>query len=118
MRESDNKTGFTRVDHVTFDLIMPVLTTNAQAVFMRIYRQTVGWSGKDDDQISNADFRRVIGISENTIRDALNELEALALIFTKGERTERRSYSIHWHTLDIFHTEWQTSRNKADDLFA
>ncbi len=105
MRQSDNKTGYTQVDHVTFDVILPMLSTAAQAVFLRIYRQTVGW-GKPYDEIANSQFRSLTGIKAvNTIRVALQELMDLHLIVSLGSRTERRSYGINWDTISGFAKE-------------
>ncbi len=116
MRESDDKKGFTRVDHVTFDLVLPCLTVNAQAVFLRIYRQTVGWNDKASDKIANSQFRKFIGISENTVRDAVKELSRIELVIVMGEATETRSYAIDWETVDLFHREWQARKDELEKL--
>lgn len=102
MRESVNKNGYTRVDHVTFDLILPMLSTAAQSVFLRIYRQTVGWD-KSFDQIAFSQFRTKTGIKQDkTIRGAIKELEDMELIMVVGERTQKRSYGINWDTLSSY----------------
>ncbi len=99
MRESRNKNGFTKVDHVTYDVILPLLSTAAQSVFLRIYRQTAGW-GKPFDWISFSQFRETTGIKQDkTIRAAIQELEDLELIIVVGERTQKRSYGVNLDTL-------------------
>ena len=102
MRQSGNKNGYTKVDHVTFDLILPMLSTAAQSVLLRIYRQTVGWN-KPFDQIAFSQFRDKTGIKQDkTIRAAIEELGELDLIITTGERTQKRSYGINWDTLSKY----------------
>jgi len=96
--ESKRKIGFTKVTHVTCDLILPLLSTAAQSVFLAIYRQTAGWN-KPFDEISNSQFRNFTGISENTVRSAIEELDDLKSIIILGERTKKRSYAINWETL-------------------
>lgn len=116
MRESENKTGYTRVDHVVFDLVLPVLSTNAQAVFLRIYRQTVGWD-TPYDKIANSRFRKYTGIkSETTIRAAITELESLCLIEVEGEIKEIKEYGINWLTLEIFGIEGAKAAAEAEAL--
>jgi hypothetical protein len=80
VQESDNKNGYTPVDHLSYDVILPMLSLPAQAIYMRIYRQTLGWH-KQGDNISNSEFRRTTGIAENkTIRRAVRELAKYNLI--------------------------------------
>lgn len=77
---SDNLFGYTPVDHVIIDVIMPLLTLSAQAIYLRIYRQTVGWH-KNNDYISNSEFRKSTGIAEDkTVRNAIRELAMSNLI--------------------------------------
>jgi phage replication O-like protein O len=80
LNESDNKKGYTVVDHISYDVILPLLSLSAQAVYMRIYRQTIGWHKQGDD-ISNSQFRRTTGISsDTTVRSAIKELAKYNLI--------------------------------------
>lgn len=100
VRKSGNKNGFTQVDHVTFDLVLPLLSTSAQSVFLRIYRQTYGWR-KLTDRISNNQFKSFCRIkSHETIGNAVEELVGLDVITVSGEGTQIKEYGIKWSTLD------------------
>lgn len=100
MRESVNKNGYTRVDHVTFDLILPMLSTAAQSVFLRIYRQTWGWN-KQTDKIALSQFKKWCAIKRHeTINKALEELKDLKLITVKGKGTEIKKFGINWAGMD------------------
>lgn len=102
MNQSENKNGFTKVDHITFDVILPLLSTSAQSVFMRIYRQTVGWQ-KPFDWIAISQFREMTGIKQDkTVRAAIDELKDMKLIIVMGERTQKRSYGVNWDTLSQY----------------
>ena len=118
MRESLNKAGHTAVDHVVFDLVLGVLSTPAQAVFLRIYRQTVGWH-KPFDEIANSQFRKYTGIkSQTTVRSAISELDKLNLIIILGEGTQKRSYGINWDTIEKYMDEGEDKRDEEQgDLF-
>ncbi len=101
MRESDDKSGFTQVDNVTLDLILPTLSPAAQLVFLRIFRQTVGWwdkqagAPKTSDKISLSQFRKYTGYKENkTIIEAIGELKKRKLVKVKGTGTKIREYSV------------------------
>lgn len=105
MRQSENKNGFTKVDHVTYDVILPLLSTTAQSIFLRIYRQTVGWN-KPFDWIAYSQFRERTGIKQDkTVRKAIEELEAKELIIVMGERTQKRAYGVNWDTLSRYAME-------------
>lgn len=94
MRKSGNKNGFTRVDHVTFDVILPTLSMAAQLVFLRIYRQTAGWN-KPYDRISTSQFMAMTGIkSKMTIFKAIQELSDRDLIVVNGEERKAKEYGI------------------------
>jgi hypothetical protein len=95
VRESDNKDGFTMVDNFSLDVILPMLSTAAQSIFLRIYRQTVGWT-KLTDKISNGQFGKACHIKNHeTVQTAVGELEALDLIIVKGHRTQIKEYAIN-----------------------
>ena len=99
MNESTNKSGFTKIEHFTFDVILPMLTPSAQSVFLRIYRQTVGW-GKQTDTISNSQFSKYCHIKDNqTIKKAVMELQDLELITVHGAVTAIKEYGVNWETL-------------------
>lgn len=100
MRQSGNKNGFTKVDHVTFDVILPMLSTAAQSVFLRIYRQTVGWN-KQMDKIANSQFKKWCGIkSHETIQFAIDELVELDLISVEGKGTQVKTFGLKWAAMD------------------
>lgn len=104
MNESTNKNGFTQVDHTTFDVILPMLSTSAQCILLRIYRQTAGWH-KPFDKIAYSKFKSWTGIKqEKTIRKAINDLKELELIIVLGEerRSKNRSYGINWDTIAAY----------------
>lgn len=89
MRKSKKKIGFTKVDHITYDVILPQLSPVAQLVLLRVYRQTIGW-GNWFDRIALSQFRLATGIKKNdTIMNAIAELEAISLKMTddKAEAT-------------------------------
>ncbi len=80
MRESKKKIGFTKIDHISYDVVLPLLSLSAQSVYLRIYRQTLGWH-KQGDFISNAQFRKKTGIkSDKTVRESVSELAKSNLI--------------------------------------
>lgn len=94
MYTSLDKRGYTQVDHTTFDLILPTLSPSAQLVFLRIYRQTVGWK-KPIDKISLSQFRKMTGYKDNkTIISGIDELEERNLIIVVREDTKTNSYSL------------------------
>lgn len=102
MRKSSNKTGFTQVDHVTFDVIIPMLSTVAQSIFLRIYRQTRGW-GKETDKISGSQFQKFCNIgSRNTVQWAIDELVDLDLIIVEGKETQVKEFGINWEAVDRY----------------
>jgi len=102
MRWSDNKTGFIDVPNVVVDVIFPLLSANAQSVYFRIYRQTVGW-GEELDEMTYADFRKMTGLqSKNTIKAAIKELDELDLIYVIEEKYNERSYGINHDTLEYY----------------
>ena len=105
MRNSEKKYGFTKVDHLTFDVILPTLSPIAQLVLLRVYRQTVGW-GKMFDKISLSQFRKCTGVKWNqTIRSAIQELaeaecEGKKLLVVVGESTEIPDYGLPYYMLE------------------
>ncbi len=114
MRSSDNKNGFTMVDHLTFDVIIPQLSTTAQSVFMRIYRQTLGWK-KPRDSISNSQFRKWCKIKNHeTIKTAVEELEELGLVTVTGNATQIKEYGISYETMERYRTAHLDGR--LDDI--
>lgn len=105
MRSSLNKKGFTQVDHITFDLILPTLSLAAQSILLRIYRQTAGWK-KRRDAISASQFRDMTGIyHRDTIRRAITELEDRKLIKVIRDGTKTREFEIDWDTLMSYFDE-------------
>lgn len=85
MRQSGNKNGFTKVDHLTYDLILPCLSPVAQLVLLAIYRQTIGWK-KMFDAIALSAFRSRTGIKrDETIRSAIEELQKKSLNVSSAE---------------------------------
>ena len=107
MRSSGNKNGYTPVDHVVFDLILPLLSTSAQSIFLRIYRQTFGWN-KQTDKIALSQFKQWCGIKRHeTIEKALEDLKAVEymgkefrLITMKGKGTSIKEFGINWGGVD------------------
>ena len=96
MQTSNNKTGFTMVDHITFDCVLPTLSAAAQLVLLRIYRQTVGWK-KEWDRISLSQFRKLTGYKDKgAIVRAISELEGRNLISVERKGTKTNNYSLHW----------------------
>lgn len=94
MRESGNKNGFTQVDHISFDIVIPLLSLSAQSVYLRIYRQTMGWH-KQGDYIANSQFRKKTGIkSDKTIRESVRELAKSNLVIVDAVNgiSELRKY--------------------------
>lgn len=99
MQISQNKSGFTMIDHITLDCVLPTLSASAQLVLIRIYRQTVGWK-KEWDRISLSQFRKFTGYKDNgTIAEAISELETRKLIIVEREGTKTNSYSICWKSI-------------------
>lgn len=107
MRVSGNKNGYTPINHVVFDLILPLLSTSAQSVFLRIYRQTIGWN-KQTDKIALSQFKKWCGIKRHeTIKKALEDLQALefmdkefCLITVKGKGTSIKEFGVNWSGVD------------------
>lgn len=99
MRQSKSKNGFTRIDHVTFDLVIPTLSTAAQSVFLRIYRQTAGWR-KTTDKISNGHFQEKCNIKNHeTVSIAIDELKGKNLITVSGTATQIKEFGINYDEL-------------------
>ncbi len=99
MRRTKAKIGFTKVDHVTSDIVLPLLTTAAQSIFLRIYRQTIGWN-KKTDRNSNSQLKERCHIKHSyTIREVIMELKELDLISVKGRATQVKTFSIKLDTL-------------------
>jgi hypothetical protein len=107
VRTSGNKNGFTKIDHVTYDVILPLLSTSAQSIFLRIYRQTFGWN-KQADKISHGQFKTWCKIKRHeTINKAIAELEAVeyleetfCLITVEGKGTQIKEYGLNWAGID------------------
>lgn len=78
--------GFLRLDNVIVDRILPVLTPIAQTIYIRIFRQTLGYRNKKQEQkewdtIAHSQFKKWCHIKAvNTIKTAINRLEELNLI--------------------------------------
>lgn len=101
MRESGNKNGYTQVDHVTFDLVLPMLSTTAQSVFLRIYRQTFGWR-KQTDKIALSQFKKWCKVKRHeTIQKAVSELVTLDVITIEGNGTQIKEYGVKWSGIDV-----------------
>ena len=97
MNESLNKSGFTQVSNFVFDVIIPQLSVYEQSIFLRIYRQTIGWN-KEWDRISYSQFLQTTRIgSRREISWALKELRKKKLI--KIEKSRMNSYSINLETI-------------------
>ena len=108
MKESSNKNGFTMVDHVTFDVILPTLSDSEQLVFLRIYRQTIGWK-KEWDKISLSQFQRMTGIGKDRIIWAIVELEKKELIEVIRVGTRTNQYRIKLEELVVKHDKHLSS---------
>ena len=99
MNHSDNKHGYTGVTHDVYDIVLPTLSPSAQLVFLRIYRQTVGWK-KEKDRIAFSQFRKYTGYKNNhTIIKAIEELEERNLILCCRWPRAATEYSIVWKTV-------------------
>lgn len=95
MRSSSNKNGFTMIDHISFDNVLPSLSPAAQLVYLRIYRQTIGWQ-KPTDAISLSQFKKKTNYKDHkTIEKAIVELKQKGLINVEGEGTEIKQFSIN-----------------------
>ncbi len=102
MRQSGKKYGFTRVGNDVFDIILPTLSTAAQSVFLRIYRQTWGWK-KQTDKIANSHFQKFCNIkSHETVKFAIKELLDLELITVTGKATQVKEFSINMEAIDRY----------------
>jgi len=96
MRISIKKHGFTQVSHTVFDLIIPTLTLTEQSIFLRIYRQTVGWN-KPSDKISTSQFKKFTGIIDHKPIDrAIKNLELSKLITVIRIKGKTNEYEINW----------------------
>ena len=100
MTVSENKNGFTMVDHTTYDVVLPLLSTTAQSVFMRIYRQTIGWD-KTTDKIADSQFMKKCNIKRReTINSAIRDLVKLDLITVNGQgKGVIKEYGIKWDAI-------------------
>lgn len=113
MRQSGNKNGFTKVDHVTFDLILPMLSPVGQSVFLRIYRQTFGWK-KQTDRISLSQFKKWCRVKRHeTITKALRELVGLDVITMEGKGTEIKEFGIKWSGIDVIRQRYLEGMDNA-----
>jgi phage replication O-like protein O len=113
VRESGKKYGFTRVGNDVFDIILPTLSTVAQSVFMRIYRQTWGWN-KPADKIATSHFQRMCNIKDReTVRFAIEELEELDLITAKGKGTQVKEFEINMEAIDLYRQRYEM-KNKDE----
>lgn len=102
MRQSSNKKGFTQIDHVSLDFVLPTLSPAAQLVYLRIYRQTQGWH-QETDTISHSQFCEKTGYKKRgTIIAAIKELREKSLIIVTGENTRIKEYSINWDILSEY----------------
>jgi len=109
MRRSLNKSGFTGIDHITFDVILPLLSVTAQIIFLRIYRQTVGWN-KPTDKIANSHFQKCCNIKNHeTVKIAIDELLEMDLITAVGKNTQIKEFGIKWQTIDSYRERYLES---------
>lgn len=107
MRESSKKYGFTKVGNDVFDIILPTLSTAAQSVFLRIYRQTWGWK-KPTDKITASHFQKYCNIkNRETVRFAIAELLKLDLITVTGTRTQVKEFKINMKTIDLYRQRYE-----------
>lgn len=102
MRDSLKKNGFTAVDHITFDFILPTLSPPAQLVLLRIYRQTIGWNNPFDSLSLSQICKKTGFKSKNTIVAALRELIDKNLIIISGEERKIQTYGINWKTVESY----------------
>jgi phage replication O-like protein O len=71
-----------------------MLSTAAQSVFLRIYRQTWGWN-KATDKIATSHFQEKCNIkSHETVKFAIDELVKLKLIKVEGRATQIKEFGI------------------------
>lgn len=81
-----NHRGFLMIQNVILDRILPILTPNAQTIYLRIFRQTLGYRDKDGaskqwDSIAHSQFKKWCHIkATNTVKAAVGLLEDLELI--------------------------------------
>lgn len=84
-----NHHGFLMIQNVILDRILPILTPNAQTIYLRIFRQTLGYRDKDGaskqwDSIAHSQFKKWCHIkATNTVKSAVGFLEGLELIEVK-----------------------------------
>lgn len=105
LRESINKLGFTQVDNIIFDRILPELSHIAQLLLLSIWRQTLGWN-KKSDRISYADFKKKTNTSQNkTINSGLKELKNKNLIICYGKKRGKMEYEINLETVSKYFSE-------------
>ena len=74
-----SKSQFVQVDNIVFDKIMGVLEPSEFAIFMVVYRKTVGWH-KESDVISTSQFSKMANLSNKTVIKCINKLLKYELI--------------------------------------
>ena len=74
-----SKINHTQLSNEFIDDYMPRLSPKAIVVFIAISRKTIGWQ-KTSDLISHSQLREMTGMSTNTIKTAVEELEEMDLI--------------------------------------
>ena len=73
------KINHTQLSNEFIDDYMPRLSPKAIVVFIAISRKTIGWQ-KTSDLISHSQLREMTGMTTNTIKSAVEELEEIDLI--------------------------------------
>ena len=73
------KINHTQLSNEFIDDYMPRLSPKAIVVFIAISRKTIGWQ-KTSDLISHSQLREMTGMTTNTIKSAVEELEEMDLI--------------------------------------
>ena len=74
-----SKINHTQLSNEFIDDYMSKLSPKAIVVFIAISRKTIGWQ-KTSDLISHSQLREMTGMSTNTIKSAVEELEEMDLI--------------------------------------
>ncbi len=79
--------NYTQIPNVIFDYWMPKLKANEFMVLMCLCRKIFGWH-KSTDSISRNQLTKCTGLSKNTVKDALDNLEKFGLVIKVQESGE------------------------------
>lgn len=104
--------GFTAIDNRLF-YTQEVLSPNAFAMLIRIYRMSNGYDGKPKS-LSSTFFQKYCNISKNTVTKVVRELESKGFIITQKRSRSNTLYSIDMNNIN---KQYLSIVNESQDLY-